>query len=245
MVGAAVPASALGAATFGREAATFRVVVEGSGVANRLVDGDGTNGVCQVSASTNSGETYEYFRGKGVTVMVTRFKGIPKSPLIMRRLGQRSFRPTFNVQGWYQGSADGFARRDGPASCLPVNEKVGDETECNRKIRRGVEMALNLAGGKLVLELADQELTRLPGKGCGSNAVETMSGWPLLGWGGFPELEPEPLAPGLVFGRKNSFVIRYTGDDSELVDSPNPVFLGRAREFGQHDAVVRFVRLTQ
>lgn len=246
MVGAALPASALGLPSFGRETATFRVIVEGSGWAQRQVDGDGSNGACQVSASTTSNETYEYFRGKGVTVMFTRFKGVPKSPMILRRLGQRDFRPTFNVRGWYLDSASGFARREGPSSlCLPVNEEVGDETECTRKIHRPVDMALNMAANELVLELADQELTRLPGTGCGSNAVETMSGWPLLGWQGFPALEPQPVAPGLVFGRKSRFVIRYRGEDSEAVDSPNPAFLGRVRETGQHEAIVRFVRVSQ
>src|SRR5690242_1942407 len=179
MVSAMLPASALGVPNFGRQTATFRVIIEGSGNAFRQVDGDGSTGVCQVSASTTSHEDYEYFRGKGVTVVFTRFKGIPKSPMILRRVGQRDFRPTFNVQGWYLDRANGFAAREGSSVCVPVSEQVGDEAECNRKIHRGVEMALNLADGKLVLELADSELTRLPGSGCGSNTVETMSGWPL------------------------------------------------------------------
>lgn len=54
------------------------------------------------------------------------------------------------------------------------------------RINRAVDIALSLAGNKLVLEPADQELTRLPAKGCVPNSVETMSGWPLLGWVGSP-----------------------------------------------------------
>lgn len=230
--------------SFGRETAKFRVVIEGSGRATHSVSVDGTNGPCQITSRTESREEFEYFRGKGVTVLFTRFKGIPNSPIIMRRIGQRDFRPVFNVRGWYEDEASGQASRSGDANlCIPLTEKVGDERECNRKIHRPIDMALTLSGRKVVLEMADPELTRLPGAGCGSNSIETLSGWPLIGWGGFAELEPEPLRPGLIFGNKGGFVIRYEGTDENKVDSPNPAFTGRSLDRGEHNAVVRFIRI--
>ena len=144
--------------------AFFDVVVEGTGAAHQVVDGDGTNGVCHVHSSTSSNETYEYGRGKGVRVVFRRFRGIPNSPVLLTRAGRRAG-ATFNVRGSFTGTASGTATREGPAVCIPATETVGDETQCGKKIGRAVDMGLGYAEGELGLEVAGDSLPRLPGSG--------------------------------------------------------------------------------
>ena len=242
---AAASSYAAPAPPFRTQTAVFRVVVEGSGNAHRQVDGDGSNGVCSVVSHTESDETYEYGRGTGLSVMFTRFRGIPRSPLLMKRVGRRSPRVTFNVRGSYRDTATGSATRSGdPVQCQPLTEMAGDESECNRRIRRPLDMALTWDGRKLGLEMADPELTRLPGAGCGSNSIETMSGWPMLGWMSFPDLEPKKLPAQRIFGSRRAFKLELTsGLERDRVESPNPAFQGAALDSGKHDAVVRFIRI--
>ena len=246
LVACATAATAYAAAIPGvrTEKAVFKVVVEGRGDAHRQVDGDGSNGPCFVVSHTESDEGYEYFRGQGLSVVFTRFRGIPGSPILMKRVGRRSPRVTFNVRGSYRDTASGSATRSGdPVMCQPTTEMSGDEDECNRRIRRPLDMALGFDGRKLGLEMADQELTRLPGTGCGANSIETLSGWPMLGWMGFPELEKKRVARHLIFGSRRAFKIELNGFEEKRTDSPNPAFQGAARDTGTHDAVVRFIRV--
>ena len=225
--------------------AVFRVVVEGSGDSHRQVDGDGSNGVCTVVSHTESDETYEYGRGQGLSVVFTRFRGIPRSPVLMKRVGRRSPRVTFNVRGSYRDTANGSATRSGdPVQCQPLTETVGDESECNRHIRRPLDMALTWDGTKLGLEMADPDLTRLPGGGCGSNSIETLSGWPMLGWMSFPELERKKVPSHRIFGSRRAFKVELTsGLERDRTESPNPAFQGVALDSGRHNAVVRFIRV--
>ena len=123
------------------------------------------------------------------------------------------------------------------------DREVGDESECNRTIRRAVNMALGYTQGELKLELAAEPLPPLPGTGCGSNGVETVSGTPTLGWEGWPELEPGALPMGRIFGKRRRFRVEMDGLDRFQGDSPNPAFVGRFIERGSHDAVVRFIRV--
>ena len=53
----------------GGKKAVFDVIVEGFGGASRQVDGEGANGVCQVTSHTESHQTYEYGRGRGLRVV--------------------------------------------------------------------------------------------------------------------------------------------------------------------------------
>jgi hypothetical protein len=230
---------------FRTQKAVFRVVVEGSGDAHRRVDGDGSNGVCNVVSHTESDENYEYGRGIGLSVVFTRFRGIRHSPILMKRVGRRSPRVTFNVRGWYRTTASGSATRSGdPVQCQPVTDTAGDELECNRRIHRPLDMALTWDGRKLGLEMADPELTRLPGGGCGSNSVETLSGWPLHGWMGFPALEKKKVPAYVIFGSRRVFKRELTsGFVEERTDSPNPAFQGAALDSGRHNAFVRFIRI--
>ena len=225
--------------------AVFRVVVEGSGDAHRRVDGDGSNGVCNVVSHTESDENYEYGRGTGLSVVFTRFRGIPNSPVLMKRVGRRSPRVTFNVRGFYRTTASGSATRSGDAvQCQPLTDTAGDESECNRRIRRPLDMALTWDGRKLGLEMADPELTRLPGGGCGSNSIETLSGWPMLGWMSFPDLETKRLPAFRIFGSRRAFRFELTsGFVEERFDSPHPAFQGAALDSGRHNAIVRFIRI--
>jgi hypothetical protein len=223
--------------------AVFDVVVEGTGAARQVVDVEGTNGACTVRSHTESNETYEYGRGKGVRVVFTRFRGVPDSPVLLTRVGRRTG-AAFNVRGSFKGTASGTATREGPPeACLPATENVGDETQCNKKLGRAVDMALGYAEGDLGLEVSGDAIPRLPGSGCGSNTIETLSGAPLFGWEGFPDLKPKALAPSRIFGRKSAFLVRLGGDGRLQTDSPNPAFPGRAFNTGRHDAVVRFVRV--
>ena len=226
--------------------AQFRVVVEGSGFGHRQVDGDGSNGICQVVAHTESDEDYEYKRGQGLAVVFTRFRGVPNSPVLMKRVGRRSPQVIFNVRGSYRGTAQGSATRSGdPVQCQPLTEAVGDESECNRRIQRPLDMAITWDGDdKLGLEMADQELTRLPGAGCGSNSIEPLSGWPMLAWQSFPKLKPKPLPARRIFGSRRAFKIELTsGLQRERTESTHPAFQGAALDSGKHDAVVRFIRI--
>lgn len=225
--------------------AVFKVVVEGSGDAHRQVDGDGSNGVCTVVSHTESDESYEYGRGTGLSVVFTRFRGIRRSPVLMKRVGRRSPRVTFNVRGSYRDTASGSATRSGdPVQCQPLTEMAGDESECNRRIRRPLDMALTWDGRKLGLEMADPELTRLPGAGCGSNSIETLSGWPMLGWMSFPDLERKKLPAYRIFGSQHAFKVKLrSGFEEDRFESPNPAFQGAALDSGTHDAIVRFIRI--
>lgn len=249
LLGCAVTASASSYAAptppFRTQKAVFRVVVEGSGDAHRRVDGDGSNGICTVVSHTESDENYEYGRGKGLSVVFTRYRGIPDSPVLMKRVGRRSPRVTFNVRGWYRDTASGSATRSGnPVQCQPMTDTAGDELECNRRIHRPLDMALTWDGKKLGLEMADGELTRLPGAGCGSNSIETLSGWPMLGWMSFPRLERKRLPGYVIFGSRRAFKRELTsGFEEERTDSPNPAFQGAALDSGRHNAVVRFIRI--
>jgi hypothetical protein len=242
---AAAASYAAPAPPFRTAKAVFRVVVEGSGDAHRRVDGDGSNGPCHIVSHTESDEQYEYGRGQGLSVVFTRFVGVPRSPVLMKRVGRRSPRVTFNVRGWYRDTASGSATRSGdPVLCQPLTDMAGDESECNRRIRRPLDMALTWDGRKIGLEMADPELTRLPGAGCGSNSIETMSGWPVLGWMGFPALEKKRLPVARIFVARRPFKVELTsGFEEQRVDSPNPVFQGAALDSGRHNAVVRFIRV--
>lgn len=222
--------------------AVFDVIVEGSGAAHQVVDVDGTNGLCQVHSSTQSNETYEYVRGRGVRVVFKRFRGIPNSPVLLTRAGRRAG-AEFNVRGSVLNTASGSATREGPAECLPATETVGDEPQCGRKSGRATDMGLLYSEGKLGFEIAGDALPRLPGGGCGSNTIETMSGSPLFGWEGFPDLKPKELPASRIFGRKSAFVVRLGGTGRVQHDSPIPAFDGRALNTGRHNAVVRFVRV--
>jgi hypothetical protein len=230
----------------GTQKAVFNLVVEGSGSGHRQVDGDGNNGVCHVVSHTESDEDYEYGRGTGLRVVFTRFRGIPHSPVLIKRVGRRSPRVTFNVRGSYRGTAQGSATRSGDANvCQPLTEAVGDESECNRRIRRPLDMALVWnADGKVGLEMFDQELTRLPGGGCGTNSIEPLSGWPMLAWASFPELKPKPLPARRIFGSLHAFKVELaSGLARDRTDSPNPTFQGAALDSGEHKAVLRFIRV--
>ena len=246
LLGCAVTAAASHAApTLRTQKAVFKVVVEGRGDAHRQVDGDGSNGVCTVVSHTESDEDYEYGRGTGLSVVFTRFRGIPRSPVLMKRVGRRTPRVTFNVRGSYRGTANGSATRSGdPVQCQPLTEAVGDESECNRRIRRPLDMALTWDGASLGLEMADAELTRLPGAGCGANSIEPLSGWPMLGWMTFPDLEPKKLPATRIFGSRRAFKVELTsGLERERNASTHPAFQGAALDSGKHDAVVRFIRI--
>ncbi len=224
----------------GGKKAVFDVIVEGFGGASRQVDGEGANGVCQVTSHTESHQTYEYGRGRGLRVVFRK----PGPTALLTRAGRRAPRAVFNVRGSTRTSAEGEATRTGDAVlCQPVTEKVGDESECNRTIRRAVNMALGYTQGELKLELAAEPLPPLPGTGCGSNGVETVSGTPTLGWEGWPELEPGGLPMGRIFGKRRRFRVKMDGLDRFQGDSPNPAFVGRFIERGSHDAVVRFIRV--
>ena len=62
------------------EKAVFDVIVEGQGAAYRRVDGEGSNGVCQISSGTVTNEAYEYGRGRGLRVVFTRLVRDPTEP---------------------------------------------------------------------------------------------------------------------------------------------------------------------
>jgi hypothetical protein len=66
----------------------------------------------------------------------------------------------------------------------------------------------------------------------------------MLGWERFPELDPALIKPRLIFGHSNGFAVRFHSEDDDQTDSPNPTFQGRARDVGEHEATVRFTRVT-
>jgi hypothetical protein len=223
--------------------ARFRVVVEGDGTASREASADGSNGACQVTTRTESSEEYEYGRGRGLEVVFTRIRRRRTTTVFLTRAGRRTLGAVFNVRGWYRVTASGQASRSGdpPEVCQPTTEKVGDETDCNRRLPAAVNVGLFYTGGQLRLE-AQGERTRLPR--CGSNSIETLSQAPLFGWAGFPETEREPLPASRIFGRKRAFlVVLVSGEARTQTDSPIPQFPGRALDTGQQRVIVRFIRL--
>ncbi len=225
----------------GAEKAVFDVIVEGQGGAYRRVDGEGSNGVCQISSGTVTNEAYEYGRGRGLRVVFTR---LGRRAVLIKRAGRRSPLVTFNVRGSVTSRAEGQATRSGPVPCAATTETVGDEAGCGRK-PRAIDYGLAYARGKLTLALAGDVTPPLPSpKLCGANGVESMSGPPVYGWFGPPELKPGDLPARRIFGSRRAFRVSLTADDvRKQFDSPNPAFGLRALEEGQHSAIVRFVRV--
>ena len=223
------------------EKAVFDVIVEGQGDAYRRVDGEGSNGLCQISSGTTSTEVYEYGRGRGLRVVFTR---LSRRAVLMQRAGRRSPLVTFNVRGSVTSRAEGEASRSGPVPCAATTEKVGDESGCGRKAR-AIDYGLAYGRGKLSLALAGDVTPPLPSpKLCGANGVESMSGPPVYGWFGPPELKPEALPARRIFGSRRAFRVTLRAEDvRKQLDSPNPAFGLRALEMAQHSAIVRFVRV--
>jgi hypothetical protein len=162
----------------------------------------------------------------------------------MKRAGRRSPAVTFNVRGSVTSSAEGEATRSGPVPCAATTEKVGDEAGCGRK-PRAINYGLAYARGKLTLALAGDAIPPLPSpKLCGANGVESMSGPPVYGWFGPPELKPGALQARRIFGSRRAFRVSLRSEDiRKQFDSPNPAFGLRALEMAQHSAIVRFVRV--
>jgi len=227
---------------------TFDVIVEGEGSASRRVDGDGNSGICSITSHTVSVERYEYGRGRGLRVVFTKLGAGRQSAVLMKRAGRRLPGVTFNVRAKLDASAQGEAKRFGPAPCQPTTEQVGDERGCGRGLRRAANWALGYAQGKLSLDVKDDPIPPLPGSGagCGMNGVETFSQQPVFGWFGPPQLKRTPLPRRLIFGSRRAFVVRLSsGDIEKQFDSPNPAFAARALENAEHRAVVRFIRVRQ
>jgi hypothetical protein len=112
-----------------------------------------------------------------------------------------------------------------------------------RKKAAGLDMALTYQGAKLGLELYN-ELSRLPGAGCGSDSIETASGWPLLGWFGFPDVHPRRVGARRIFGHRHAFVLELaSGQVRQETESPIPGFPIRVIDEGNHRATVRFIRV--
>src|ERR1700754_5165729 len=151
------------------EKAVFDVIVEGEGAAYRRVDGEGSNGLCQISSGTVTNEAYEYGRGRGLRVVFTR---LGRGAVLLQRAGRRSPLVTFNVRGSVNARAEGEASRSGPVPCAATTEKVGDEAGCGRKAR-AIDYGLAYGRGKLSLALAGDVTPPLPSpKLCGANGVE-------------------------------------------------------------------------
>jgi hypothetical protein len=225
----------------GADKAVFDVIVEGQGDAYRRVDGEGSNGLCQISSGTATTEVYEYGRGRGLRVVFTR---LSRRAILMQRAGRRSPLVTFNVRGSVTSAAEGEASRSGPVPCAATTEKVGDEAGCGRKAR-AIDYGLAYARGELTLALAGDVTPPLPSpKLCGANGVESMSGPPVYGWFGPPELKPGELPPRKIFGNKRAFRVSLRAENvRKQFDSPNPAFGLRALEMADHRAIVRFVRV--
>jgi hypothetical protein len=228
----------------GSKKAVFDVIVEGSGGASLRVDGDGTNGVCQVTSHTEIVETYEYGRGRGLRVVATRIGRGRRSTVILTRAGRRFGYMEFNVRATVDASAEGQASRSGdPTLCVPLTEAVGDESGCGPK-RRRVNYGLAYdSSGKLSLDVIG-DVPPLPPRfqPCGTNGVETMSGPPLAGWNAPPPLNAAPLPWRRLFRARRPLKVELESDPFEQrYDSPNPTFAGRGFEQASHGAVVRFI----
>jgi hypothetical protein len=66
----------------------------------------------------------------------------------------------------------------------------------------------------------------------------------MLAWQSFPELKPKPLPARRIFGSRRAFKVELTsGLARDRTESPNPAFQGAALDSGEHDAVVRFIRI--
>lgn len=227
--------------------ASFELIVEGDGVAGQTINGSGSNGVCQISTSTKSGQIYRYGRGRGVDVIFTKYKFPGGPPLILLKRKGQNQGVTFTVVGSYENSATGSAIRSGAQLiCMPTTELVGDEEECGRKAPRRIDLFLNATfDGALTLG-SSVPVPSVPGFGCGANGVETVSGSPLYGWPSFPVLEPGDLPVDKIFGRKakNRFKVDFEAVpiNEEAFFTIGSSFVIRSINTGQHTAVARFVR---
>lgn len=227
--------------------AAFELIVEGDGVAGQTANGSGSNGPCQISTSTSSGQVYEYGRGKGVDVVFTRYKFPGGPPLVLLKRKGQNQGVLFTVVGSYENSATGSAIRSGSQpTCNPTSETVGDEEECGKKAPRRTNLFLNTTfGGELELG-ASVSSPSLPGFGCGANGVETISGSPLYGWPSFPVLEPEPIPENKIFGKKakDKFKVPFEAIpiNEEAFYTVGSAFEIRTVNTGQHSAVARFIR---
>jgi len=221
--------------------AAFKLVVEGSGDSQQSVTGSGSNGVCDIATSTESRQGFEYGRGKGVRVVFNKYKlrGAPPLVLVKGKLGKR-----FTVVGSYENDASGGASRSGPnPPCVPVNETVGDEKDCGSSgVKRTIVNLASTFVGKLELVPVNAS-PGSPGKGCGSNGVETISGTPYYGWPYFAPLKREPIPVAKIFGKKKRFKIDFAGDriGEELFHNVGG-FEIRSLNSGSHEAVARFIR---
>lgn len=229
------------------ERATFDVIVEGTGSANRNVSLDGQLGACFISSRTHSTEDWEYGRGRGLRVEFVRLGSARAGVIVMRRVGRPMFAPVvFNVRATITNAAFGQAERSGPPEvCMPVIDTVGDEDLCGEHAGRE-NYSLAYENRKLSLGLHGDPLPPLPSaRLCGANGVESASGPPPDGFHAPVELRPRRLAPSRIFGAVRRFKVELESRDAvSRQDSPIPGISGAAVDTASHRAVVRFIRVT-
>ncbi|HMN98642.1 MAG TPA: hypothetical protein PKD59_04465 [Miltoncostaeaceae bacterium] len=241
--GAGVAAAQAPPGVPGLQSERFRLVVEGEAQAVRDLDLGGSTPICNAQVNVHITETAVWRRGRGVVVEFTRLGTGPRAPVIMRRVGNAV--PVFTAVGTITRRSSGSATRTpvgAPDACPPASEDLSAGPDCGVPQKLRTSIALGYANG--LLRIRNSGLLAVEDIACPVSQV--YGGTPDLryGWPNPPPLRPELIAPALVFGGRQAFVIRLASPRARTSQpiSSGPL-TGNATDVGQNRVTVRFIRL--
>jgi hypothetical protein len=194
--------------------AKFRLVVEGSQNASTTVTGSTDYPPCVYEFNVNNEETWEFARGKGVTMVFERFG----KNLTLRRQGHPLGDNTLALVGTVVRTAEGGYNEFGPPPCrgsFPSNQ-----TNCNTSFPVNSPLSLFMnPKGELSLDrtasqsLIDENSDENPAHLCGSDDQNPDTAWYLYSYPYFLNTGLEDLSRKQLFGKRHALVLRGHGYD--------------------------------
>ncbi len=223
------------------DTAKFQLVVEGSQKSESSIDGAIQYGECTYEIDIDTEESWNFARGKGVTMVFERFGRV----VLMRRQGHPITDTTLAVAGTVSRTVSGAYDEQGPSpQCR--GRFAPSQTNCNTTfpVNSPLGLFFNGGNGQLLLDTTPSQgpesaATENPAYLCGSDDQHAGdSGWLLYTFPHFLKTKIGRLTKKQIFGTRKAIVI---GDSKRAVLNYGQTYT--SANITNTDVTARFVRL--
>jgi hypothetical protein len=233
----------------GEKSEKFKVILEGTTHADRVIDIGGNAGPCAVTLHEDIQENVTFGRGKGVMMQFIRFKENGRPRYEIQRVGHPGnsfFTVVANVTRRTQGTTE---RTPSPAGapCPSESNDLSTNPDCGHAITSRDNWGIGIkndhfrpvaAVGSLVGP--DRCGEAPPEAGFGDTIADLSDQWPT------PAVLPfEPMPLHKIFGHRHAFKIEFKSlDPPPPIRGPlgTPPLTGNFTDHGTTEATLRFIR---
>jgi hypothetical protein len=233
----------------GEKSEKFKLILEGTTHADRVIDIGGNAGPCAVTLHEDIQENTTFGRGRGVMMQFVRFKQNGHPRYEMQRIGQPGnsfFTVVAKIKRTTQGTTDRTPSHAG-APCPSESSDLSSGPDCGNTVTSRDNWGIGIKNdhfrpaysvGSLVG--ADRCGEAPPDAGFGDTIADITDQWPT------PALLPfEPMPLHKIFGHTHAFKIEF-----KSLDPPPPVrgnlgtppLTGTYTDHGTTEATLRFIR---